>query len=883
MEFRFSLIDPQTGVTTILPDEPIGWDSGLFNIERDDFYKGLMFTHSGDLEFINEGYSIIKNAYDTYGVDYILNLKIEQQCDDNSEFETIYLGVSTFALFQDTTADYCSCKLPFEDQGPQMILKNREDVPINLNELQALDGATLTPFTYGPYDLTMHSRSLIQSSKLSAPGGNSVSQAVNVIDSDSGLEFPMVLLIETSELPTIAEYSTFPSVGAVSSSSPDTLFTAPETGTYQVSYNFQGFFTDVYDKTRTYHLTIARRINGVGTLIYDYGTLTHGAGSYSYTISLDQTIPYDLALTAGDTVSFYVSLSGYSSTIDATDPIYTLYLLDGSFLKFSKKITAPSTTAKSFAIHEHLARLTQSIFNNEVSLSSSFYGRTNSQPNAYSKNGNGSFLASLNGYAIRGFPIADRPLFSTLKDTFMSLNAIDCIAMGLEKKSDGTYQLSVEPLEKFFQGTIFLYFDNVFEVKRSVAEDRFYNELEIGYEKYGTEQGTDKTNVNDVFCSQHNYLIPQRSIKRKLSAMSPYIADQYSIEYTRRNRYVATATEQWEFDEDNFLICLNRTVNGSNVPTSLDIAEKDENYDSITNTNDPATGYNYRISIDRNYLKWAKVISASIYKTAGATVKFTKGLLNYIMVSKFSSDNTEKGYNNNPLAENASLAWDDSSNFYGAPLWSPEYYEFEYPLGWNQYKLIKDNPKSCIAFSHSGSDFIKGFIISVSYSPVEGKAKFKVLKAFNQSNTIMGLPGELKFINCTNDELPNFFDAGGLGVNEWEGWAIADGRNGTDDLRTRGLAQYDYSNSMGPEYNVLKSTIGTKEVTLLSTELPPHIHGQTGNTYATTGGSISIALGGGADRFQAFDTQDGSSQGLDGDAHENRPPTYICIIAQPIA
>ncbi len=171
MEYRFTLIKPDL-TETILTDEPIGWESSLFNIERDDFYKGLLFSFTADLEFINNGYSIIKSAYDTYGVDYILTLKVEMKCDDNSEYETVYLGTSNFSLFSDTTSDYCSCKLPFDEQGPQMILKNRESIPVNLNSLESLDGGVLPALIYAPYDLTTHSRSLLFVSKLSANGAD---------------------------------------------------------------------------------------------------------------------------------------------------------------------------------------------------------------------------------------------------------------------------------------------------------------------------------------------------------------------------------------------------------------------------------------------------------------------------------------------------------------------------------------------------------------------------------------------------------------------------------------------------------------------------------------------------------------------------------------
>jgi len=44
--------------------------------------------------------------------------------------------------------------------------------------------------------------------------------------------------------------------------------------------------------------------------------------------------------------------------------------------------------------------------------------------------------------------------------------------------------------------------------------------------------------------------------------------------------------------------------------------------------------------------------------------------------------------------------------------------------------------------------------------------------------------GSLLFIKIGATELTTFFPSGGLGVTEWEGWALANGSNGTVDLTT---------------------------------------------------------------------------------------------------
>ena len=45
--------------------------------------------------------------------------------------------------------------------------------------------------------------------------------------------------------------------------------------------------------------------------------------------------------------------------------------------------------------------------------------------------------------------------------------------------------------------------------------------------------------------------------------------------------------------------------------------------------------------------------------------------------------------------------------------------------------------------------------------------------------------GTVKMFFPVNNNYNNCFDSNGLGINDWEGWAICDGRNGTPDLRGR--------------------------------------------------------------------------------------------------
>lgn len=127
----------------------------------------------------------------------------------------------------------------------------------------------------------------------------------------------------------------------------------------------------------------------------------------------------------------------------------------------------------------------------------------------------------------------------------------------------------------------------------------------------------------------------------------------------------------------------------------------------------------------------------------------------------------------------------------------------------------------------------------------------------------------------------------GIGVkDEFIGWAIADGRNGTQDLRSRFIVTMDdrvsdpNGNFWSSEYNTVGNTGGEKEHTLSITEMPNHSHSYKKVVDDGTGTSLNDS---GNDAFEnkpQSDTQTESAGG--GLAHENRPPFVVLFAIQRI-
>ena len=140
--------------------------------------------------------------------------------------------------------------------------------------------------------------------------------------------------------------------------------------------------------------------------------------------------------------------------------------------------------------------------------------------------------------------------------------------------------------------------DNVgADYEERTAKEFNYNTIELGFNKWADEQ----VNNLDEFATKHQYSTGLKSVKKKFSAISPYIASAYLIEFIRREQYADLPTKDNENDEENFFISMRRFM-GSFVP------EKDEMLDSSSNVFSPETSYNLRYSVKRSLIRYIEFL-----------------------------------------------------------------------------------------------------------------------------------------------------------------------------------------------------------------------------------------------------------------------------------
>lgn len=147
--------------------------------------------------------------------------------------------------------------------------------------------------------------------------------------------------------------------------------------------------------------------------------------------------------------------------------------------------------------------------------------------------------------------------------------------------------------------------------------------------------------------------------------------------------------------------------------------------------------------------------------------------------------------------------------------------------------------------------------------------------------------------------LSTSFDGTGLGKWELKGWALANGANGTLDLRSRFPVAYDGrisdpgGNLWDVGYNTPGNTGGEKKHTLTLSEIPAHRHG---NDTVGEGelGMIKKSVTGNPDTSTAFDSTNAGTEpdirhapepmalAGGGQSHENRPPYTVLVFIQRI-
>lgn len=727
--FRWTLQDLKAGTTLVLNSDPEGWKDIVLTLQRSERFHGIFSEFSFNLKFWcrEAGKPYIDAAYDADGICSDVLITIEESC--NKSFVEIFSGRLNFEKYD---RDKVYTTVAIENNSIAQVLLSREDTQVDLNKLESIDGTVLNPYAFAHYGLTLHGKSVKEVAEWcmgthtclfvahpGMPGGQFIIQPfMNLVQDDLKESI-------TSNKICSAIGSTTHNAGLQAIHNTSNEPTAPFPKSYLIEWDFSGEYRDVRQTAANRSYTDVKLIMGISTTpdpadMYDQFVL----GAVPGYLSNAQIYTYNFAfngsttktINQGDCIFIYWfgDLTLYDSPGD--DNQIQFGTIGNCLLRFTSASKAPAASVNAWAIFESWSRLSEILTNQTQAFNSEFFGRTNSEPVDYADNGCGSFLAITNGLQIRGKNV---PTLTTLKDLFDACNSVFNIGLGIEN------QTTVRVEDKaFFYSNAFLFSLSPKDVHMQFEVSRIANQIEIGYQKWEIDRasGLDEFNANHQYAN----VCIDRS-KNVIEARSPYIAGGYAIELTRWLK--GDTNKDWQYDNDMFFICLNRTDDGATppIPTMLTIAEKDENFASVTGIYDPPTAYNLRISPHRNLLRWLNVLGSSLYKQPGTFWTFEGFEANKAMVSDLQASGCPEDYVG-VLIEEQDQQWDDPNAVLNVQLWEPEVYTMSKTINSAQWNLIRANPYGFITFVNDRGETINGWILKIDYKIVTSEAVFTLLK-----------------------------------------------------------------------------------------------------------------------------------------------------------
>lgn len=812
MPFRWTLTDLATLNHEVLTNDPLGWEAGTYSIRRSEDYKGAFHQYTTNFKFHcnGGGKQFIDAVYHEQDIDGRIDILIEYDCDGSGAYDTLFNGTLNLASYK-TENDYTTVNIESTDLLTK--LYSRDEVNVDMEGAVSIGGQPITPLrttqvALQPVVLDFKSEFLIYNGYVYEE--EALYKSIDLHESFFCHNTSLLRSDWTETVPW-AEFSTMGTDKDVTSFQRSQVqyvlkmntpaITFPQTVKYTV--DFKGIFEDVQlsadkhtRKVKEYQLRLLYGIKAPFTnmnekLIYSGYANTGGGYEISpFTDNFDTTITPtytgNIDLNPGDEI-YLVWYLNYHPQDNLTN-VKVKWTYNESRFTIEGKTSYRSTETKSVLVHDAFMQVVDAIADSDNNFRSDFLGRTDSQKRTYTQNGCGSLLALTNGLNIR--ELYNKPLYHNFKGLFDAIDCIYNIGLGY---TDG--KIRIEPLSFFFDNTtriISLPFVNRYELKAD--NPKYINKIQIGYSKWQAEFNGGLYDPN----AKHEYSTIISSAKTTFIKLCDYITSSFSIEFTRRKNVNIAPTEDWRYDNDNFILAVkagiqaNATFEAFGNMITLEASVTAQPYDSITisgsaqnsgaftvmnvlaaggvtyiytfetltdsggpefitltnNTRNIYTpertddtfngivnmeGYesacNLRLTPKRMLLAHLNVITAGLQKIKGF-INFVKGEGNTALISTKKNIGCPEDYDGQPLAENQSLEWSDDRAANIRPLWFPEIYSFEYPLTYQQFKTIKENPYGYVEFYRFENDKKAGYILNMEYQLKTGMTKFELLRMF---------------------------------------------------------------------------------------------------------------------------------------------------------
>lgn len=729
MIFRFTL--SHSSGTQII-SEPIGWKESQIILDRDQEFSSLIEHYETKLSFFGSsgehdgGKDFIETVLRQYGFGETIRLIIEVS-DNEGPFEVLFEGILNLETYEKVDDRTIECGILQESMWTRFI--NRITTPVDIQSEEDLDGNEVEP---------------AESVKISLKPQRVKQEFIGTYDdgyfvSDPGDNYLNYYFAWDTANTVIGEvhqkYNFFPPLG--NTEVPGWIFEPEYEGNYnfdiriELSYAFL-FLSAVGDMKDDgdYRVRWYFKKNNDPEVEFTIGD--HGS-STSYTFN--DTI----ALQVGDRIRVYgffsIEMPGLATMLiwgKNNDGITTSGGTTEFFLgpapsgdpnpsrfNITGHTIFPESESEGFLIHDLFDGINRRI--SGFPVYSEMLGSTETKARQYDANGCESNHVLLRGLQVRGYTLDEKRFFQSFKEAWDGANPI--FNLGLDYDNvDNEQVIRIEGKAFFYVETPSVLLSWVNGIKETIDKNLIFKKISLGYNKW---QAEDISSIDDPQ-TKRVYSTFFENIGTELNLLSGWIAASLAIEVTRR-KTIAKTTD-YKFDNDTFLIAVNPAPEGS--PETF-LPELDENFESVSNLLNAETRYNLFLTPMRNLFRWANYITGCLQSYLSTQIKFRSGEGNYDFTSEYDCASGLKSDCQGTVCGNLSESDHIPLSVYAGEigyLHSPILYEFQHPLSWADYKVIRNNRRRAIGVSTTDQNHEICFIKRLEYDINKSKAKFIVWK-----------------------------------------------------------------------------------------------------------------------------------------------------------
>lgn len=729
--FRFTLTHAIYGSQFI--SEPVGWKEAKLKLERHEDYHSLIeyfegsFTFYGNNGVDDGGLDFIKAVERIYGVDANIDILIEISFDDGLTFESVFTGLLDLSDIQEVKNNKAEIPIIRNDFWANFI--NRRETPVNLQDPVDLDG--------NPRQIGEALDLLLTTQKVRQVYNGQFDQGLLVYDIHVNNYFNEYVQFSPTGIILDEIENSFKIGNLINTERPVWIFELEYSGTYAIDCRIEvsrasliGIVsTDDMQTGGDYYGKFYIQINDQDPILFtienfdEPGPATDQSTVYSYldtfellkgdiiriyfldTIAMNTTDVFFYWGVANDEVSslagtFKFDMGQVPSTAD--NPTYLIITADTIY---------PESEAEGILLHDAGAAIADRIIGRDNTFYSEYLGSPQTVLRQYFSNGCAWRYFLIRGLQIRGYSLSQKQFSMSFKKWWEGANPILNLGLGYET-INGIEVIRVEEKEYFFVPTPLVLIDNVYELMREYDKSRIYKKIEIGYNKWQSE---DISGIDDPH-TKHTYATRLQKVGTDFSKFSEFIAASIAIEVTRRK--TIEKNKDYKFDEDVFIIA----IDGNNTSPDRYRPELLEDFNFVTNLLNAETRYNIKLTPARNLLRWIKFLNNGLQSYVGSLYKFTAGEGNYDMTSDMviSTPGCDGDFEGEVLSEKQDIPVTDEYVFI------PQEFTAEIDLSWEDYKTIRTYPRNAIGISQTEYDHVAFYIKSLEYQPVQGKAVFKL-------------------------------------------------------------------------------------------------------------------------------------------------------------